>query len=157
MWLGKIQEKGKKHEKMVEVLVIQSCMTLCNPMDCSPQGFSVHGILQARILEWVAIPFSRRSPWPRDQAQVPCIAGRFVIVWATREASIHGVAESNTAEWLTQESRYLYWHNSLYLGQLIGCWYKKYHIFSNVKEIFERKGEGGRKRGRGGGTENWNE
>ena len=121
------------------------------PMDCSPQGFSVHGILQARILEWVAIPFSRRSPWPRDQAQVPCIAGRFVIIWATREASIHGVAESNTAEWLTQESRYLYWHNSLYLGQLIGCWYKKYHIFSNVKEIFERKGEGGRKRKRKGG------
>ena len=41
------------------VLVIQSCLTLCNPMDCSPQGFSVHGILQARILEWIAIAFSR--------------------------------------------------------------------------------------------------
>ena len=41
------------------VLVAQSCLTLCDPMDCSPPGSSVHGILQARILEWVAIPFSR--------------------------------------------------------------------------------------------------
>ena len=41
------------------VLVTQSCPTLCNPMDCSPPGFSVHGILQARIVEWIAFPFSR--------------------------------------------------------------------------------------------------
>ena len=46
----------------VKVLVIQSCLTLCDPMDCNPSGSLVHGILQARILEWVAIPFSRRSP-----------------------------------------------------------------------------------------------
>ena len=43
----------------VKVLVAQSCLTLCDPMDCSPLGFSVHWILQARILEWTAIPFSR--------------------------------------------------------------------------------------------------
>ena len=43
------------------VLVAQSCLSLCNPMDCSPSGCSIHGILQARILEWVAIPFSRGS------------------------------------------------------------------------------------------------
>ena len=49
------------------VLVIQLYLTLCHPMECSPQGSSVHGILQARILEWVAIPFSRGSAWPRDQ------------------------------------------------------------------------------------------
>ena len=48
------------------VLVAQSCLTLCDPMDCSPPDFSVHGILQARILEWVAIPFSRGSSGPRD-------------------------------------------------------------------------------------------
>ena len=47
-------------------LVAQSCPTLCHPMDCSPPGFSVHGILQARILEWVAISFSRGSSRPRD-------------------------------------------------------------------------------------------
>ena len=45
----------------------------CDPMDCSPPGSSVHGILQARILEWVAIPFSRGCPWPRNQIPVSCI------------------------------------------------------------------------------------
>ena len=49
-------------------------------------GSSVHGILQARILEWVAIPFSRGSSWPRDQTQVPCMEGIFFIIWATRES-----------------------------------------------------------------------
>ena len=62
---------------VVCVLVTQSCLTLCDPMDCSPPGSSVHGILQARILGWVAIPFSRGSSPPRDRTHVPCIAGRF--------------------------------------------------------------------------------
>ena len=60
-----------------------SCVqTLCNPMDCNLPGFSVHGILQARILEWVAMPSSRGSSWPRDQDCVShssCTAGRFFI------------------------------------------------------------------------------
>ena len=56
-------------------------------MDCSPPGSSVHGILQARILEWVTIPFSRDSSQPRDQTHVSCIAGRFFTVWATWEAT----------------------------------------------------------------------
>ena len=55
-------------------------------MDCSPPGSSVHGILQARILEGVAISFSRRSSWPRNQTQVSCIAGRWFANWAMREA-----------------------------------------------------------------------
>ena len=59
----------------VKVLVDEGCLTLCSPMDCSPQGSSVHGILQARILEWVAIPFSRGSSQPREQTWVSCIAG----------------------------------------------------------------------------------
>ena len=59
--------------------VTQSCLTLCNPMDCSPPGSSVHGILQARILEWVAIPFSRGSSWHRDRICVSCIAGGFFL------------------------------------------------------------------------------
>ena len=54
-------------------------------MNCSPPGSSVHGILQARILEWLAIPFSRGYSWPRDQTWVFCIAGRFCTIWATRE------------------------------------------------------------------------
>ena len=54
-------------------------------MDCSPPGSSVHGILQARILEWVAIPFSRRSSLPRDWTWVSPMAGRFFTIWANRE------------------------------------------------------------------------
>ena len=70
----------------VKVLVAQLCLTLCDPMDCRPPSSSVHGILQARILEWVAIPFSRGSFQPRDRTQVSCIAGRFFTVWSNREA-----------------------------------------------------------------------
>ena len=68
------------------VKVTQSCPTLCDPMDCSQPGSSVHGILQARILEWVASLFSRGSSQPRDRTQVCHIAGRFFTIWATREA-----------------------------------------------------------------------
>ena len=57
--------------------VTQSCPTLCDPMDCSPPGSSVHGIFQARVLEWVAISFSRGSSQPRDRTPVSRIAGRF--------------------------------------------------------------------------------
>ena len=61
------------------VFVAQSCPTLCNCTVCSP----VHGILQARILEWIAIPFSRGTFQPRDQTLVFCLTGRFFTVWAT--------------------------------------------------------------------------
>ena len=66
--------------------VAQLCPTLCNPVDCSPPGSSLHGILQARILEWVAIFFSRGSSRPRDPTWVSRIAGRHFNLWATREA-----------------------------------------------------------------------
>ena len=65
-----------------QCLVIQSCPTLCNPMDCSPPGSSVHGILQARILEWVATPSSRGSSQPRDQTQGSHVASGFFTIWA---------------------------------------------------------------------------
>ena len=64
---------------------LQLCPNLCNPMDCSPQGSSVHSILPARILKWVAITFSRGSSWPRNRTQVSQIA--FFTIWATREAT----------------------------------------------------------------------
>ena len=57
-----------------------------DPMGYSPPGSSVHGILQAKILEWVSIPSSRGSSWPRDQIQVSYVAGRFFTVWVTRKA-----------------------------------------------------------------------
>ena len=66
-------------------LVAQSCLTLCNPMHCSPSSSFVHGILPARILEWVAISSSRGSPRPRDQTWVSYIANRFFTIWATSE------------------------------------------------------------------------
>ena len=63
-----------------------SCVQLCNVMDCSPPGSTLLGISQARILEWVAISFSRGSSSSRDRTQVFCIAGGFFTVRATREA-----------------------------------------------------------------------
>ena len=69
--------------------VAQSCPALCHPMDCSLPGSPVHEILQARVLEWVAISFSTGSFQPRDQTQVSCIAGGFLTSWATREALSH--------------------------------------------------------------------
>ena len=70
----------------VKVLVTQSCPTLCNSTDCSPPGSPVHGILQARILEWVAISLSRGSSRLRDLIHVSCIGRRILYLWATREA-----------------------------------------------------------------------
>ena len=71
---------------VVLCLDAQLCPTLCDPMECSLPGSSVHGILQARTLEWVALPSSRWSSQPRDGTQVFYIAGRFFTFWATREA-----------------------------------------------------------------------
>ena len=67
LWAGTVQVEG-----LSEVKVTQSCLTLCEPMD-----YTVHGILQARIHEWVAFPFSRGSSQSRDQTQVCHIAGSF--------------------------------------------------------------------------------
>ena len=61
-------------------LVAQLCSTLCDPMDCCPPGSSVHEILQARILEWVAMPSSRGASQPKDQTQVSHIASRFFTI-----------------------------------------------------------------------------
>ena len=63
-----------------------SVVSVCDPMDYSLPGSSVRWILQARILEWVAFPFSRGSSQPRDWTQDSCTAGRFFTIWATREA-----------------------------------------------------------------------
>ena len=80
-----------------KVKVTQSCLTLCDPMDCSLPGSSVHWILQARILQWVAIPFSRGSSWPRNWTQVSCIAGRYFTIWDSRRAL--GGGGTNKALW----------------------------------------------------------
>ena len=64
----------------LNMLITQLCLILCDPVDHSPAGSSVHGILQARILEWVAIPFYRVSSQPKYQTQVSCMAGRFFTI-----------------------------------------------------------------------------
>ena len=87
----------KKNFRIVSKVVMKACgifnlcvysisLTLHNPMDGNLPGSSVHGISQARILEWVTILFSRGSSWPRDQTWESCIAGRIFTLWTTREA-----------------------------------------------------------------------
>ena len=70
------------------VIITQSCPTLCDPMHCSPPGSSVYGIVQSRILDWIAIPFSRGSSWPRDRTCISwasCMVGGFFTFWVTGE------------------------------------------------------------------------
>ena len=81
---GAWQLAGSKSREETEVA--QPFLTLFDPVDCSLPGSSVHGILQARILEWVAISFSRGSSQPRDWICVSRIAGRLFTIWATRES-----------------------------------------------------------------------
>ena len=69
--------------------------TLCDPTDCSPPGSSVHGISQERILEWVAISFSRGSSWARDRTQVSRTVDRLFTVWATREPYVLSLNQKN--------------------------------------------------------------
>ena len=80
-----LKERNSIHRKTFSSVqfssVAQSCPTLCDHVDYSLPGSSTHGIFQARVLEWVAISFSRGSSWPRDWTQVSCIAGRHSTIW----------------------------------------------------------------------------
>ena len=81
--------------------LLQSCLTLCDPIDCNPPGSSLHGVLQARTLEWVAMPFSRESSPPRDQTHISyiCCIGRQVFITSTTcEAS--GIDQKIINVWL---------------------------------------------------------
>ena len=109
----------------VKSLVAHLCPTLCDPMDWSPPGSSVYGILQARMLEWVAIFYSRMSSWLRDWTHVSCIAGRFLTVWITREMleainislphafSLWELPKSQSSEVIDYKGRYLCSFNRL--------------------------------------------
>ena len=77
---------SRKWISSVHAQSLQSSLSLCNPMDCSSPDSSVHGILQARIQEWVSMPSSRRSSRPRDQTCISCTESRFYTHWAIREA-----------------------------------------------------------------------
>ena len=84
-WIAQKKEKANT-KRCALCLVARSCPALCDPVDCSPQGFSVHGVLQARMLEWVAIPFSRGSFPSRDRTQVSCI-GRWILYHLSHQGS----------------------------------------------------------------------
>ena len=87
------------------MLITQSCLTLCNSMDCSPPGSSVLGVLQARIPEWVAIPFSKGSYWPRDWTWVSWIVGRFLYHLAWRSYLISQLSKHS----LLVNAYFLHW------------------------------------------------
>ena len=120
--------------KWKKALIAQSCWTLWDPMDCSPPGSSVYGILQARILGWNAIPFSRGCSWLRDRTQVSCIADRFFTNWAPREVLfflgtflklktlIHAIWDS-LVFWSPSSITILFYLYFLYLG-----WKKKISV-----------------------------
>ena len=88
-WLGEFWALLCYHVKESESEVAQSCPTLCDPMDCSLPCSSVHGIFQARVLEWVTISLSRGSSRPRDRTWISRVVGRCCNLWATREALIN--------------------------------------------------------------------
>ena len=83
--------------KVKESEVIQLCLTLCDSMDCSLPGSSIHGILQERILEWLAIAFSRESSQPRDRTWVSHIAGRHFTLMASKMAESQGLQADSRA------------------------------------------------------------
>ena len=95
-------EAAERGSNWLVVLVAQSCPTLCNPMDYSPPGSFVLEILQGRILERIAIFFSRGSFWPRDGIPVSCIAGRFFTVWATGKPNWLNAVDFFSSMWSTQ-------------------------------------------------------
>ena len=94
--------------------VTQSCPILCNPTDCSLPGSSIPGILQAGILEWVAISFSRRSSQPRDWNWVSRIAGRHFTIWATREVRMSDSSWVTKQLWLSGSWRSFSYSSSVY-------------------------------------------
>ena len=101
----------------VKVKVTQSCPTLCDPMDCTLPGSSVHAILQARILEQVAVPFSRGSSQSRNQTQISLIAGGFFTIWVTREWRAYVLAGKWTRVPCLEGS-----YQSFFLATLQGNW-----------------------------------
>ena len=86
---GNVHDSCVENSRCIHAQSLQSCLTLCDPIDCSPPGSSVHAILQARMLEWVAMPSSRGSSQPRDQTCISCIGGGSLLLshWGRPENS----------------------------------------------------------------------
>ena len=107
--------------------VVQSCPTLCDPVDCSLPGSSLHGILQARILERVTISFSRGSSQPRDRTQVSHIGGRCFNLWATREALFKSALKKRKRN--HGDERYLFFISFCFSKMFCLSWLNKIKIW----------------------------
>ena len=112
--------------------LLQSCLTFQDPMDCSPPGSSVYGIFQAKVVEWVSMPSSRGSFWPRDWTRISCasrVAGGFFTCWVTGEALTHMHTHTHTHTH-THKLLHIIFHYRLlqdteysFLGYTVGpCW-----------------------------------
>ena len=106
-------------------VVAQSCPTLCDPINCSVPGSSVHGIFQATVLEWIAISFSRGSSQPRAWTQVSCIVDRRFTVWATREVSLPKVVVSlpKASSFQSSIPNFWPWHCSITYQNTLNKYY----------------------------------
>ena len=120
-WVN-IYDRKQVPTACVCVLTAQSCPTLWDPVACSPPGSSVHGNFQARILEWVAISFSRGSSQPRDRTWDSLTTGRFFTVWATTgsESENHSVVSSFFSHHGLQPARLLCPWNSAGKNTVVG-------------------------------------
>ena len=128
------QKPGSQNRNISTVCVCaQLCLTLCNPMDCSPPGSSVHGFLHAGIGKWVAVPFSRGSSWPGDWTHVSCVSciGRWVLFHSNHlgsptfylemfkhyenrvsyegESTLRGRNEESDREWCREKVSFVLW------------------------------------------------
>ena len=128
-WYTYIKVTAKRMKKK-ESVVTQSCSTLCDPVDCSPPGSSVHGILQIRIVEWVAMLFSRGYSWPSDWTQVSCITGRS-LPSEPRDSQSHyysGLKEAYLMHFLWKVQ-----HN------LLACRNSKQHLSTTLGSHFKQR------------------
>ena len=118
---------------MLCVIVAQLCLILCDPMDCSLLGSSVHGILQARVLEWIDISFSRGSSRTKDRNQLSYIAVRLFTIWATREAPCTLLTLFSTFGWYVPVflSKFIWMFSLTCLSSTKFWWEKETHSECN--------------------------
>ena len=131
-------KKQKRHTVLAERKRSRSVVfDSCDPMDYSLPGSSVHGIFQAKVLEWVAISFSRGSYQPRDQTRVSCIIGKHFTVWATRE--VHALCwkgMSYKGQEIEQESLQISEVHFLQFWRLGCLWTRYWQNYCLVKDYF---------------------
>ena len=130
-WVNKTKTQTSEHLKTYEWSLgmpwwcAPSCLTLWDPMDCSPSGSSVHGISQGKILEWVAISFSRGSFQPRDWTHISWINRQIIGHWATREAPCCISNRKKFPQFSSRAMQHNGWEQLIFA--LIPSWTLSYH------------------------------